>query len=181
MAIAILITFLHPGMSNYILMIIAVIVGGGISYILGRRVAMTDMPQMVALFNGMGSGAAAAISAAELVRSELPATDVLVLAILGAIIGTVSFSGSLIAFAKLQGLIKRSLLFPGQNVINMLFLAAAVACGVLLVAGVHEWWVVLGLFVASFLFGILMTLPIGGADMPVVISLYNALTGLAGF
>ena len=179
MAIAILITFLHPGMSNYILMIIAVIVGGGISYILGRRVAMTDMPQMVALFNGMGSGAAAAISAAELVRSELPATDVLVLAILGAIIGTVSFSGSLIAFAKLQGLIKRSLLFPGQNVINMLFLAAAVACGVLLVAGVHEWWVVLGLFVASFLFGILMTLPIGGADMPVVISLYNALTGLA--
>ena len=179
MAIAILITFLHPGMGNYILMVIAVVVGGGISYVLGRKVAMTDMPQMVALFNGMGGGAAAAISAAELVRAELPPTDVLVLAILGAIIGTVSFSGSLIAFAKLQGIIKRSLLFPGQNIINMLFLLAALVFGGLLVAGFHEWWVVLGLFVTSFLFGILMTLPIGGADMPVVISLYNALTGLA--
>ncbi|NLT35831.1 MAG: NAD(P)(+) transhydrogenase (Re/Si-specific) subunit beta [Gaiellales bacterium] len=179
MAIAILITFLWPGMENYLLMIIAVVVGGGVSYVLGRRVAMTDMPQMVALFNGMGGGAAAAISAAELVRPELPSTDVLVLAVLGAIIGMVSFSGSLIAFAKLQGLIKRSVIFPGQNVINMLFLAAALVFGALLVAGVHTWWTVLGLFAASFLFGILMTLPIGGADMPVVISLYNALTGLA--
>ena len=179
MAIAVVVTFLHPGMTNFVLMIIAVAIGGIVSYILGRKVAMTDMPQMVALFNGMGSGAAAAISAAELIRPELPATDVLVLAILGAIIGTVSFSGSLIAFAKLQGLIRRSVLFPGQNLINMLFLAAAVACGGLLVAGIHEWWVVLGLFATSFLFGILMTLPIGGADMPVVISLYNALTGLA--
>lgn len=179
MAIAILITFLWPGMGNYLLIIIAVVVGGAISYVLGRRVAMTDMPQMVALFNGMGGGAAAAISATELVKSELPPTDILVLAILGAIIGTVSFSGSLIAFSKLQDLIKRSFIFPGQNVVNLLFLAAALAFGGLLIAGVHTWWTVVGLFGASFLFGILMTLPIGGADMPVVISLYNALTGLA--
>lgn len=179
MVIAILITFLWPGMRNYVLITIAVVVGGAISYFLGRSVAMTDMPQMVALFNGMGGGAAAAISAVELVRAELPPTDVLVLAILGAIIGTVSFSGSIIAFAKLQGIIKRSFIFPGQNVVNMLFLLAALVFGGLLVAGVHEWWVVLGLFAAAFLFGILMTLPIGGADMPVVISLYNALTGLA--
>ncbi len=130
------------------------------------------------LFSSIEVGAAAAISAAELIRPELPATDVLVLAILGAIIRDGEFLWVAHSFRWLQGLIGRSILFQGQNLI-MLFLAAAVFHGVLLVAGVHEWWVVLGLFVASFLFGILMTLPIGGADMPVVISLYNALTGLA--
>jgi NAD(P) transhydrogenase subunit beta len=177
MVLATAATFFWSGMSNYILMAIAIVVGGGISLFLGGRVRMTGMPQMVALFNGMGGGAAAAISGIELIRGEA-GHDVVVLAVLGGIIGTVSFSGSIIAFAKLQGLIKKSILLPGRNVINMIFLAAALVVAGFLIAGFGGIWIAL-LFVLSFLFGILMTLPIGGADMPVVISLYNALTGLA--
>ena len=139
---------------------------------------MTDMPQMIALFNGMGGGAAAAISAAELIRPDRPARDIVVFAVLGAIIGTISFSGSLIAFAKLQGLIRKSFLFPGQNVVNVLILVATLVAGGFVIAGGGAVWVIV-LFAGAFLFGFMMTLPIGGADMPVVISLYNALTGLA--
>jgi H+-translocating NAD(P) transhydrogenase subunit beta len=98
--------------------------------------------------------------------------------VLGGLIGTVSFSGSIIAFMKLQGILKKSVLIPGRNVINMVVLAAALAMGGMVIAGFGGIWIGL-LFILSFLFGILMTLPIGGADMPVVISLYNALTGLA--
>ena len=177
MALATVATFFWPHLSNYVLMAIAIVVGGGISLVLGGRVRMTAMPQMVALFNGMGGGAAAAISGVELLRRDA-GHDVVVLAVLGGIIGTVSFSGSLIAFAKLQGLIKKSVLLPGRNVTNMVVLAAAIVVAGLLIAGLGGIWIAL-LFILSFLFGILMTLPIGGADMPVVISLYNALTGLA--
>jgi NAD(P) transhydrogenase subunit beta len=179
MVLATLVTFLFPGMTNFVLIVIAVVVGGGVSYVLARRVAMTDMPQMIALFNGMGGGAAAAIAAVELLKDEPLPVDVVVLAVLGAIIGMVAFSGSLIAFAKLQGLIKRSFVFPGQNVLNMAMLAAALVFGGLIVAGYGSGLFVGLLFLTAFLFGIMMTLPIGGADMPVVISLYNALTGLA--
>jgi len=177
MLLATVATFFWPGLSNYLLMAIAIVVGGGISLYLGERVRMTDMPQMIALFNGMGGGAAAAISAIELIRGGAE-SDVAVLAVLGGIIGTVSFSGSLIAFAKLQGLIKKSVLFPGQNVINLVVLAGALVAAGLLIAGFGGIWIGL-LFILAFAFGIMMTLPIGGADMPVVISLYNALTGLA--
>jgi NAD(P) transhydrogenase subunit beta len=144
---------------------------------------MTAMPQMVALYNGMGGGAAGAIAAVELTRlagGSHPMDPVTVtLAVLGGLIGSVSFSGSLIAFAKLQGLINKSLVFGGQTVFNMSVLAAALVLGGSLVLG-HpgdvQVWV---FFLLALAFGVLMTLPIGGADMPVVISLYNALTGLA--
>jgi NAD(P) transhydrogenase subunit beta len=179
MVLATLITFLYPGMTNFLLIVIAVVVGGGVSYVLARRVAMTDMPQMIALFNGMGGGAAAAIAAVELLREEPLPVDVVVLAVLGAVIGMVAFSGSLIAFAKLQGIINRSFVFPGQNVLNLLMLAAALVFGGFIIAGHGSGLFVALLFATAFLFGIMMTLPIGGADMPVVISLYNALTGLA--
>jgi NAD(P) transhydrogenase subunit beta len=163
------------------------VVGSAIAWWSGRRVAMTDMPQMIALYNGMGGGAAAAIAAVELYRiaAESGAAQsadkaILSLAVIGGLIGAVSFSGSLIAFGKLQGLIKRSLRFPGQQVANIVLVLAALGAGGLIVSGTSaDATVVTLLFLVALALGVAMTLPIGGADMPVVISLYNALTGLA--
>jgi len=180
MLVATLATFFYPGMTNYPLIVIAVAIGGAIAWISGRRVAMTDMPQMIALYNGMGGGAAAAIAAVELYRGGDMSTTSATLAVVGAIIGAVSFSGSLIAFGKLQGIIRRSLRFKGQQVLNLLILAAAILCAVLIALRLDVTPAVIsGLFAFALVLGLTMTLPIGGADMPVVISLYNALTGLA--
>jgi NAD(P) transhydrogenase subunit beta len=176
-------------MGNFVWMTIALVIGGAIAYVAARRVAMTDMPQMVAIYNGMGGGAAALIAANEFLHfggSGLTmGASFAVLGAVGALIGAISFSGSMIAFAKLQGIIKKSFLFPGQNVINLVVLAGAVALGafVILQHTGHLGGPVgptLGLFFAlALLYGVLMTLPIGGADMPVVISLLNSFTGLA--
>jgi NAD(P) transhydrogenase subunit beta len=181
MVVATLITFLTPGMGNYGLMTVAIAVGSIAAWITGRRVAMTDMPQMIALYNGMGGGAAGAIAAVELFAGEVHGVAVLTLGVLGGIIGAVSFTGSLIAFGKLQGLIKRSFRFRGQNIVNLLILAGTLVAGAIIVVygGEGTSGHVTLLFVLALLLGITMTLPIGGADMPVVISLYNALTGLA--
>jgi NAD(P) transhydrogenase subunit beta len=180
MLVATLITFLWPGMQNYALMTVAIAVGGIAAWVTGKRVAMTDMPQMIALYNGMGGGAAGAIAAVELLSGEPHSAPVLTLGVLGGIIGAVSFSGSLIAFGKLQGLIKRSFRFRGQNFVNMAILAVTALVGAIIVVhhGGDATHVTL-LFALALLLGVTMTLPIGGADMPVVISLYNALTGLA--
>src|SRR5512147_2559146 len=181
MVVATLITFLTPGMENYLLMTVAIAIGGIIAWVTGRRVAMTDMPQMIALYNGMGGGAAGAIAAVELFSGEAHGAAQLALGVLGGVIGAVSFSGSLIAFGKLQGLIKRSIRFPGFNYVNLVILAATLVVGAILVmhgSNNSQGHVTL-LFVLALLLGLTMTLPIGGADMPVVISLYNALTGLA--
>jgi proton-translocating NAD(P)+ transhydrogenase subunit beta len=180
MVVATLITFLTPGMGNYLLMTVAIAIGGVVAWITGRRVAMTNMPQMIALYNGMGGGAAGAIAAVELYRGEAHGLAVLALGVLGGIIGAISFTGSLIAFGKLQGLIKRSIRFSGQNYLNLVILVATLAVGgILVVHGGGLSGHVTLLFVLALLLGVMMTLPIGGADMPVVISLYNALTGLA--
>ncbi len=180
MLVATLITFLTPGMTNFALIIVAILVGGALAWYSGRKVAMTDMPQMIAIYNGMGGGAAAAIAAIELVKGDVPSQAFLSLGVLGAFIGSVAFAGSSIAFAKLQGLMKRSVIFPGQQIINLLFFAGALGCGALLILQSQPAPLVLPAFFAlSLAFGVLMTLPIGGADMPVVISLYNAFTGLA--
>ncbi|HEY1991430.1 MAG TPA: NAD(P)(+) transhydrogenase (Re/Si-specific) subunit beta [Gammaproteobacteria bacterium] len=179
MLVATLITFLYPGMHNFGLILGAIFLGGGLAWWSGARVAMTAMPQMVALYNGMGGGAAAAIAAAELLHPLGLGTAARTLAVVGALIGTVSFSGSLIAFAKLQGLINRSLRFKGQQLVNGLVFLLAIVHGVGIVLGHDGSGAVVGFFALSLLFGVLMTVPIGGADMPVVISLYNAFTGLA--
>ncbi|HEX7200535.1 MAG TPA: NAD(P)(+) transhydrogenase (Re/Si-specific) subunit beta, partial [Dongiaceae bacterium] len=180
MAVATLITFLYPGMSNYGLILPAIFVGGVLAAWSGRRVAMTNMPQMIALYNGMGGGAAAAIAAVELYRGGTEGYASTTLAVAGGIIGAVSFSGSLIAFGKLQGLIKRSLRFAAQQILNLLLLLAALVLGALVISQTHAApGVVTGFFLLALILGVTMTLPIGGADMPVVISLYNALTGLA--
>jgi NAD(P) transhydrogenase subunit beta len=185
MLVAVIATFFEPDMTNYLLMVVAVAIGGSIAYVAARRVAMTDMPQMVAIYNGMGGGAAALIAANEFLRANTMTPSFAILGIIGALIGSISFSGSMIAFAKLQGLIKKSFLFPGQNIINLLVLAAAIVLAVFVTLQ-HTGHLggpvgpTLGVFFAlALLYGVLMTLPIGGADMPVVISLYNALTGLA--
>jgi proton-translocating NAD(P)+ transhydrogenase subunit beta len=183
MLIATLVTFLTPELTNFSLMAVAIVIGGGFGYVAAKRVAMTNMPQMIALYNGMGGGAAAGISAVAL----LGTTDAITgsLAVVGGLIGSVSFSGSLIAFLKLQGWMRpRPITFTGQQVLNMVVFFLAIISGLLVI--VQPSWVPFSLsmylplfFVFSLGFGILMTLPIGGADMPVVISMYNAFTGLA--
>ncbi len=125
MLLAILVTFLYPGMTNYPLILAAIVVGSLLAWWSGKRVAMTDMPQMIALYNGMGGGAAAAIAAVELYKGGDHGLVTMVLAVAGGLIGGVSFSGSLIAFGKLQGLIKRSFRFGGQQALNLLLLAGA--------------------------------------------------------
>jgi NAD(P) transhydrogenase subunit beta len=183
MLIATLVTFFTPGLTNLALIAIAIVIGGGFGCLAARRVAMTDMPQMIALFNGMGGGAAAGISAVALLSTTTTAAGSL--AVVGGLIGAISFTGSIIAFLKLQGWMRpRPIAFPGQQIINMAVLALAIVSGAFVI--VHPAWIPLSVslylplfFVLSLGFGLLMTLPIGGADMPVVISMYNAFTGLA--
>src|SRR3974390_377616 len=129
MVLATIVTLVFMGAStlNLGLVMIAILAGGTLAWVSGKRVAMTDMPQMIALYNGMGGGAAAAIAAVELYRGGAHSLAFGLLAVFGGLIGAVSFSGSLIAFAKLQGLIKRSLRFPGQQVLNLLLLALCIA------------------------------------------------------
>ncbi len=180
MVVATLVTFFHPGLSNFGLMILAMLIGGGAAWYTGKKVAMTDMPQMIAIYNGMGGGAAASIAAVELLKGHFDTGTFQTLAVAGALIGSVAFSGSMIAFAKLQGLIKRSILFPRQQLINLVVFAATLVFGLILIfSEAPAGFAIFMFFMLALLFGILMTLPIGGADMPVVISLYNALTGLA--
>jgi len=177
MVIATVVTFAWPGMSNYGLIIVAIAVGSIVAWVSGKRVPMTGMPQMVALYNGMGGGSAGAIGALALLSGHHDTVH-LTLAILGSLIGTISFSGSLIAFAKLQGWADKQYVFPGQQLFNALVFIAAVAAAGYLFVDLTPTNVAI-FFGLAFAVGILMTLPIGGADMPVVISLYNALTGLA--
>jgi NAD(P) transhydrogenase subunit beta len=180
MLVATLITFFYPGMENYVLMTAAIFIGGVAAFWSGKKVAMTDMPQMIALYNGMGGGAAGAIAAVELLKGEFHSQTFLTLAVLGALIGSVSFSGSLIAFAKLQGLIRRPMRFPGQQYFNLVVFLVALGLGATLIFNPESaGLVILAFFAIALAYGFLMALPIGGADMPVVISLFNALTGLA--
>src|SRR6202451_301251 len=165
---------------NFSLVMAAIAIGSIVAWSSGKRVAMTDMPQMIALYNGMGGGAAAAIAAVQLYTGHAENIVHLSIATIGGFIGAVSFSGSLIAFAKLQGLITKSVRFGGQKFLNLSILLITVAFGFLVVSGFYSGPPAVSLFFGFALaLGIAMTLPIGGADMPVVISLYNALTGLA--
>jgi NAD(P) transhydrogenase subunit beta len=182
LATVITLAFMGASSLNLMLVIAAIAIGSIVAWVSGKRVAMTDMPQMIALYNGMGGGAAAAIAAVELYSGNEHNLVHLIMAAIGGFIGAVSFSGSLIAFAKLQGLITKSVRFGGQKFLNLAILLIAVGFGFMVVSGTgaESGLPVVTLFFASALvLGVAMTLPIGGADMPVVISLYNALTGLA--
>jgi NAD(P) transhydrogenase subunit beta len=182
MLIATAATFALPGLGNIGLIVAALAIGTALAWISGKKVAITDMPQMVALYNGMGGGSAAAIGAVELLRfsaeGHAPSTVTLVLGVTGALIGSVSLAGSIIAWAKLDGRMDKRYTFPGQQWFNAAVFVVALVLGGMVVQALGVP-VILAFFVTALALGILMTLPIGGADMPVVISLYNALTGLA--
>jgi NAD(P) transhydrogenase subunit beta len=183
MAIAIVVTLFSPEIESYGLIGAGIAVGTVVGVASARLVRMTAIPQMVALFNGVGGGAAALIAAVEFHRlapeAGSVAGDVLAAIMFSALIGSISFSGSLIAFAKLQELLPgRPLTFPAQQVANATLFAATLACAVLAAATEGQIWIVL-LLAGALLFGVMLVLPIGGADMPVVISFLNAFTGLA--
>ena len=199
MLLATVATFFLPGLHNIALILVALVLGPSVAGVSARKVAIADMPQMVALYNGMGGGSAAAIGAVELLRysdlaqrdtshwsaqaiaelaARMPSATVLALAVVGAAIGAVSLSGSVIAWAKLDGRLDKRVTFPGQQAFNLLVAVATVGLGIW-AAGSLQPQAIIAFFIAALALGVLMTLPIGGADMPVVISLYNAFTGLA--
>src|SRR5688500_17323051 len=163
-------------------MAVAMAIGTVVGVVGARSVKMTAMPQMVALFNGVGGGAVALIALAEfhnLVPEGLDGEESVAI-LLSALIGSISFAGSLIAFGKLQELISgRPIVYAGQQFVNGAILLAGLGLGGAIVAGVEGDVLVVALIVAALVFGVLFVLPIGGADMPVVISLLNAFTGLA--
>jgi len=184
MILATLVTFLLPGMRNMALIVVAIVIGGGVAWWAGRVVKMTDMPQMVAIYNGMGGGAAALIAAVVFAQGEVHGPVAATLAVLGSLIGSVAFSGSVIAFLKLQGIMKKAFRLPAQNLVNIVLALATVGLGAYIVlssagAGAPNPWLLVLFFVLSLALGVVVTMPIGGADMPVVISLLNAFTGLA--
>jgi NAD(P) transhydrogenase subunit beta len=159
------------------------LIGSAIGVVGARKVKMTAMPQMVALFNGVGGGAAALISLVEFHGVWAHSGDVGVergiATVFSALVGSISFAGSLVAFGKLQELVSgRPITYPGQQVGNALLFAGAVTLGVIAM-GTVSFWLLAAMLGAAAMFGIVFVLPIGGADMPVVISLLNAFTGLA--
>ncbi len=183
MAFSIAVTFFVPGISNLVLILPAILIGALIGYFAAKKVAIVDMPQMVAIYNGMGAGAASSIAAIELIRlgtSQFNAT----IALAGAIIGNVSIAGSVIAFLKLQGWIRQKpITFNLQQAVNLIVAAVGVFFGIVYLT--HSNFLLpyrdalSPFFVLTIGYGLLMALPIGGADMPVLISLYNAMTGIA--
>jgi NAD(P) transhydrogenase subunit beta len=184
MLVAIIVTFAQNEVASYWEIAVGMVVGGSFGAVAARRVHMTAMPQMVALFNGVGGGAAALISLAEF-HNHAPDSgglqwDISTAIMLSAIIGSISFAGSLVAFAKLQELVRgRPIVYPLQQPTNALVFAGVLAAGIAIAAGAERQWLIWALIGGSAVFGVLFVLPIGGADMPVVISLLNAFTGLA--
>ncbi len=184
MLVAVLVTlFKSDVVTGWWWMAAGALIGGVIGVVGARKVKMTAMPQMVALFNGVGGGAAALISLVEFHGVWAASGDVgverAISTVFSALIGSISFAGSMVAFGKLQELVSgRPITYPGQQFVNAAIFAGAVALGVWAMAGV-EFWILAATIGAAALFGILFVLPIGGADMPVVISMLNAFTGLA--
>ncbi len=184
MAIALVMTLVVVPASSYAWIAGGIVIGAAIGAISARTVAMTDMPQMVALFNGSGGAAAALVSSLgyyDLIRKGgTVSTETLVEILVGALIGSISFTGSIIAWGKLQGVIsERAVTYPLQKPLNLLLFVAILAMGVLLLVGGASMTVFLVFLAACLVLGFLFVIPIGGGDMPVVISLLNSFTGLA--
>jgi NAD(P) transhydrogenase subunit beta len=181
MVLATAATFFVPGLANLALIVVALALGSVPAWWSGLRVKMTDMPQMVAIYNGMGGGSAAAIAAVEIARGGgAHGPSAMALGAIGAMIGAVSFSGSCIAWAKLQGVMKKTRRLPAQNVVNVVLALGVALLGAYIVGlGNPPATLLAAFFVLAIALGVVITVPIGGADMPVVISLFNAFTGLA--
>jgi H+-translocating NAD(P) transhydrogenase subunit beta len=180
--IAVLIDVSHGGHMNgtrWLVLICGALIGGAVGLYSARAVAMTQMPQLVSLFNAVGGGAAMLIALADYQHEPHVSAGVALAGTLDVLIGGVTFSGSLIATAKLQGYWSQPVNFAGARVVSAVLTLAAVAAGIDVIAGVDNAWILTIEAIAALGIGILMVLPIGGADMPVVISLLNAFTGTA--
>lgn len=191
MLIAIVVTLLDKAIIDFTFILIGLVVGGGIGLLLAKRVQMTAMPQMVGLLNGFGGGASTLVAFAEYMRLSGDASltvwtganvsyDVLATLVLSLLIGTVTFTGSLIAFAKLQGIMRGApILYVMQKQINAVMLLGAIVLGVLFVLDPSLWLFLIIIIAIAAILGVTSVIPIGGADMPVVISLLNSYSGLA--
>lgn len=174
-------------LGNYAWIFGGLIIGTIVGTLAAKKVKMTAMPEMVSLFNGMGGACAALISLVEFnhLAHEIQTTGIteghtgkILIIVLGLLIGSVSFSGSMIAWGKLNGKVK-DFSFSGQNILNLVFLAVALGCAVWMIIDPTQTYLLYVIFMLSLLYGVLFVLPIGGADMPVVISLLNSFTGVA--
>ena len=181
MAVAVAATLLQEQIGDWELIIVGVVIGTAVGIPAARNVKMTAMPQMVALFNGVGGGAVALVAWAEFRQAggDIPLEEMIPV-LFSAIIGSVSFWGSNIAFGKLQEIIPgRPIMLPGQTIVNAALLLVAVGCAVAIAAGEESEGLFIALLVSAAILGNMVVLPIGGADMPVVISMLNAFTGLS--
>jgi NAD(P) transhydrogenase subunit beta len=183
MVIALLSTIplLHFTAAGIAITTVGILIGVPIGAVGARRVKMTAIPQMVALFNGVGGGAAAVVAVSELLlQGSHPAFAIAFPSVFSIVIGSVSFAGSLVAFAKLQALLTGTpITYPGQQIVNGALAVAIVALAVYLIAVASTPLIFVPLLILGLVLGVAFVLPIGGADMPVVISLLNAFTGLA--
>ncbi|HET7094530.1 MAG TPA: NAD(P)(+) transhydrogenase (Re/Si-specific) subunit beta, partial [Thermomicrobiales bacterium] len=183
MAVALVATLFTPGLRNLPLILIGLIIGAAVSTYASEKVKMTQMPQMVAIFNGLGGGTAALVSVVEFQHKTGIGRGEIASIVLGTIIGSISFAGSMIAFAKLQELMSgRPIVYSGQQLVNAALGVVIVILGVAVVVmgeGSLPRTLLVLMFLAALALGALVVLPIGGADMPVVIAILNSLTGLA--
>ncbi|MFP6605036.1 MAG: NAD(P)(+) transhydrogenase (Re/Si-specific) subunit beta [Myxococcota bacterium] len=184
MFIAVVATLVSSGVVDYRWIALGAAIGGGLGAVAAMRVAMTAMPQMVALLNGLGGAASALVAGADLLskisQGVLPSGIVPTAIVLSVLIGSVTLTGSMIAFAKLQELMTTApITYPGQQVVNALIGLGVIALGVMLVMDPTALPVFWGLMGIALLLGVLLVIPIGGADMPVVIALLNSYSGLA--
>jgi NAD(P) transhydrogenase subunit beta len=175
------IPLLHFSPAGLTVIAIGIVIGAVVGTVGARMVKMTAIPQMVALFNGVGGGAAALVAVAELLRfGDHPAFTLAFPSVLSIVIGSVSFAGSMVAFAKLQELMTGTpITYPGQQLVNGLLAAAILGFVIAVLAIASVPFSYLSLMILALILGVAFVLPIGGADMPVVISLLNAFTGLA--
>ena len=180
MLIAILATLLSYGAIDLQIIFIGMIIGSIIGATFALKVEMTQMPQMVAIFNGFGGSASALVAAAEFLKTGDATTFTYSTIVISIFVGTLTFTGSFIAFGKLQGFISgQPIVFPGQQLINALFALALLATGFFIVQEPNQMNYFYGVIIISAILGITLTIPIGGADMPVVISLLNSYSGIA--
>ncbi len=184
MLLAIIVTLLDRSIVDYTMIIVGIVVGAGIGAITARKVEMTAMPQMVGIFNGLGGAASALVASAEFMKyagtqTHIP-TDTAVTVMLGTLIGAVTFSGSMIAFGKLQGIVTGNpVTYPLQKTSSLLLFLGMIVISIYLIVSSQNVMLYGIFFAAALLLGILLVIPIGGADMPVVVSLLNSYSGLA--
>jgi NAD(P) transhydrogenase subunit beta len=181
MLIAIVATLINNEIVDFTFIIIGLIIGSTIGVIVARKISMTAMPQMVALFNGLGGGASAFVALAEYYRSTGGLeTHIIISMIISFFVGAVTLTGSLVAFGKLQGIIKSApVVFKAQRFLNILIFTLFLIAGVMVVINPANSTYLLAILAIAMILGILLVIPIGGADMPVVISLLNSCSGLA--